>query len=427
MGQAVLSGFQVAHRHRQGSGRQARRGGAHEEGRRQGRRRRLPTLRRRARCRSRAAVASSTRCRPAADGGPLLVLRPRHVLRHRRHLLQALDAAQRDRPPAVRAATAIASTASTIRPSASSPIANALTLVRALPAGARVHLVTHSRGGLVAEVLARACGGERRSATTCSRCSPARTTPSTAATCARWSRKRRPRGSAASASSASRCPARGTLLASKRLDAYLSILTWCLELASIPVVPEVRRLPARGGAPARRARRAAGARGDDARQPRRRLAERRRATPIPGELRVIAGDMEGDSIGSWVEDAALGRLLLDRQRPRRADALDVRRRAARQDGERQRRALPARPGRQGLALQLLQQRPHGAGDHERAARRRAGRLRGDRPALVGRRGRERHARRARGRALARCRPPARRRAPPTGRRCSSSPASSAPT
>ena len=40
-----------------------------------------------------------------------------------------------------------------------SPIANALTLVRALPAGARVHLVSHSRGGLVAEVLARACGG----------------------------------------------------------------------------------------------------------------------------------------------------------------------------------------------------------------------------------------------------------------------------
>ena len=44
------------------------------------------------------------------------------------------------------------------------------------------------------------------------------------------------------------------------------------------------------------------------------------------------------------QDAALRRLLLDRQRPRRADALDVRRRAARQDGERQRRALPARPG-----------------------------------------------------------------------------------
>jgi pimeloyl-ACP methyl ester carboxylesterase len=39
-----------------------------------------------------------------------------------------------------------------------SPIANALTLVQALPDGARLHLATHSRGGLVAEVLARVCG-----------------------------------------------------------------------------------------------------------------------------------------------------------------------------------------------------------------------------------------------------------------------------
>src|SRR5215813_1764663 len=34
-----------------------------------------------------------------------------------------------------------------------SPIANALTLAKALPAGARLHLLTHSRGGLVAEAL----------------------------------------------------------------------------------------------------------------------------------------------------------------------------------------------------------------------------------------------------------------------------------
>ena len=112
------------------------------------------------------------------------------------------------------------------------------------------------------------------------------------------------------------------------------------------------------------------------------------------------------------EDAAVGRVLLDRQRPRRADALDVRRCAAREDAERQRRALPARQGRQGLALQLLHQRPHRAGDRERAARRRARRLRRDRPALVGRRGRERHARRARRRALAR----RRRRRHDAGRR-----------
>ena len=35
------------------------------------------------------------------------------------------------------------------------------------------------------------------------------------------------------------CPARGTLLASKRLDAYVSVLKWALELAQIPVAPEL--------------------------------------------------------------------------------------------------------------------------------------------------------------------------------------------
>ncbi|MFL6574632.1 MAG: esterase/lipase family protein, partial [Burkholderiales bacterium] len=38
-----------------------------------------------------------------------------------------------------------------------SPIENALTLAGALPKASPIHLVTHSRGGLVAEVLARAC------------------------------------------------------------------------------------------------------------------------------------------------------------------------------------------------------------------------------------------------------------------------------
>jgi pimeloyl-ACP methyl ester carboxylesterase len=45
-----------------------------------------------------------------------------------------------------------------------SPIANALTLVRTLPHGARLHLATHSRGGLVAEVLARLAGQRSLSA-----------------------------------------------------------------------------------------------------------------------------------------------------------------------------------------------------------------------------------------------------------------------
>src|SRR5262245_49077586 len=42
-----------------------------------------------------------------------------------------------------------------------SPIANAVTLAEAAPKGARLHLLTHSRGGLVAEVLARVCANTR--------------------------------------------------------------------------------------------------------------------------------------------------------------------------------------------------------------------------------------------------------------------------
>ncbi|NTW13094.1 MAG: hypothetical protein HGA30_07265, partial [Anaerolineales bacterium] len=36
-----------------------------------------------------------------------------------------------------------------------SPVENALDLVKRLPAGAKLHLITHSRGGLVGELLCR--------------------------------------------------------------------------------------------------------------------------------------------------------------------------------------------------------------------------------------------------------------------------------
>ncbi|HEV7578456.1 MAG TPA: CHAT domain-containing protein [Caldimonas sp.] len=180
-----------------------------------------------------------------------------------------------------------------------SPIANALTLVRALPAGARVHLVTHSRGGLVAEVLARACGGgaigndvlalfagdgyaEHRSDLR----ALVKEAQAKGIRCERVVRVA--------------CPARGTLLASKRLDAYLSILNWCLELASIPVVPEVvdflHEVARRRAEPAELP-------GLEAMTPESPVVTwlNGAVDTIPGELRVIAGDMEGDSIGSWVK------------------------------------------------------------------------------------------------------------------------------
>ena len=180
-----------------------------------------------------------------------------------------------------------------------SPIANALMLVRALPAGARLHLLTHSRGGLVAEILARACGGG---------------TPTSEQMAlfadARYAQHRSDLRALVREAQAKRlriervvrvaCPSRGTLLASKRLDAYLSILSWCLQLASIPVAPQLvdflhevaRRRADPGELP-----------GLEAMMPTSPVVAWLNSAidPIPGDLRVVAGDMAGDSIGSWVK------------------------------------------------------------------------------------------------------------------------------
>ncbi len=180
-----------------------------------------------------------------------------------------------------------------------SPIGNALNFVRSLPAGARVHLVTHSRGGLVAEVLARACGGGPL-------------TNDVLALFAGDAYAQHRSDLRALVTEAQRkgirierivrvaCPARGTLLASKRLDAYLSILNWCLELASIPVVPEVvdflHEVARRRADPAEMP-------GLEAMTPESPVVAWLNGSPdtIPGDLRVIAGDLDGDSIGSWVK------------------------------------------------------------------------------------------------------------------------------
>ncbi|MDQ6629362.1 MAG: alpha/beta hydrolase, partial [Pseudomonadota bacterium] len=180
-----------------------------------------------------------------------------------------------------------------------SPIGNALALVRAMPAGARLHLLTHSRGGLVAELLARACSGDDIDAGALAAFSGAdyaqhrsdlRALVDTAkAKALRLERVVRVA-----------CPARGTLLASKRLDAYLSILSWSLELASIPVAPE---LVAFLHEVARRRADPAELPGLEAMTPGSPVLGWLDAAPEPiaGELRVIAGDLQGDSIASWVK------------------------------------------------------------------------------------------------------------------------------
>jgi pimeloyl-ACP methyl ester carboxylesterase len=179
-----------------------------------------------------------------------------------------------------------------------SPISNALTLASALPRNARVHLLTHSRGGLVAEVLARACASE----------DPAADLGFFAAKGYEQHRKDMKALQEVVARNGVRiekvvrvaCPARGTLLASKRLDAYLSVFKWSLELAGLAVVPALVDFLA---AVATRREDPAKIPGLSAQTPDNPLFKwlYAAADPIPGELRVVAGDIEGDSVLSWLK------------------------------------------------------------------------------------------------------------------------------
>ena len=180
-----------------------------------------------------------------------------------------------------------------------SPLENALTLVEALLPGTRLHLVTHSRGGLVAEVLARVCGsptigdaerkhfGDRKYARQL-------------AALERLTKLVADRKITVERVARIACPVRGTLLASKRLDAYVSVLKWGLELAGIPVLPAL--VDFLGLVAQRRA--------DPALMPG--LAAQIPDSPlvqwlndsgvdIAGDLRVIAGDLAGDSVTSWLK------------------------------------------------------------------------------------------------------------------------------
>ncbi len=180
-----------------------------------------------------------------------------------------------------------------------SPITNALTLVQALPKGARLHLVTHSRGGLVAEVLARVCG------------SPPLTAEELGLFAGEeYASQRNELKQLADLVRANdvhvdrivrvACPARGTLLASKRLDAYVSVLKWSLQLAGIPVAPVLVDFL---GEVARRRADPALLPGLAAQIPDSPLVRWLHAADeaLPGQLRVVAGDMEGDSLTSWLK------------------------------------------------------------------------------------------------------------------------------
>lgn len=177
-----------------------------------------------------------------------------------------------------------------------SPIANAITLAEAMPPDARLHLLTHSRGGLVAEVLATVCANPQVDLQ-----------PFSGEAYAAQREELRRLASIVRDKSLRvdrvvrvACPARGTLLASKRLDAYLSVLKWALELGGVPVLPMLVDFV---NAVAQRRTDPELIPGLAAQIPDSPLVQwlHKSKRPIAGELRVVAGDVEGDSVGSWVK------------------------------------------------------------------------------------------------------------------------------
>jgi hypothetical protein len=200
-----------------------------------------------------------------------------------------------------------------------SPIENAYTLALACPPGARLHLVTHSRGGLVAEVLARAAGLQQLDAAAAELFVvselPGEVIEGLDAAARRklqreLDEQKRVLGLliahlhqhhiAVDRIVRAACPARGTLLASGRFDAYISVFKWALDLAQIPVLPEL--VDFIGGVAQRRAD-PTQLPGVAAMIPDSPLVRWLHAAdaPVPGQLRVIAGDLEGDSVGSWLK------------------------------------------------------------------------------------------------------------------------------
>jgi CHAT domain-containing protein len=182
------------------------------------------------------------------------------------------------------------------------PISNALELLRRLPAQARVHLVTHSRGGLVAEALARAMRSDGQEPYDATDFALLRGPAYAKHVQAAKDFNQRVKTHAPRIERIVRvaAPARGTVLASGRLDAYLSVLEWGLTTAGIPVLPELVDFI---GAVARERQDPTRLPGVEAMIPGRPVMQvlTRPDLRLDGELRIVAGDVQGDSVLSWLK------------------------------------------------------------------------------------------------------------------------------
>lgn len=194
------------------------------------------------------------------------------------------------------------------------PIDNAIAVAERLPPKARLHLVSHSRGGMVGELLCRAgMEGGRDPFDDADLSFFAERNPDKArGDLERLNALLKEKQFQIERFARVACPARGTTLASERLDIYLSVLFNLLGAYGF-----VTKLS--GGiftsifselimAVAKERSDPSVLPGIEAMIPSSPLVAllNRARTPVAGELRVIAGDIEGDNVMS-----AIGTLLTD--------------------------------------------------------------------------------------------------------------------
>jgi len=191
-----------------------------------------------------------------------------------------------------------------------SPITNALDLANALPAGARLHLVSHSRGGMVGELLCRASRINDRG-------EPQPSFDDTDFDLFSAPDQEKSRNDLRQLADVLKkkelyverflrvaCPARGTTLASCRLDRYLSLLK--MGLSSLIQLDWVKDVTWFVAAVAKERTDPTVMPGLEAMMPDSGTVKllNRPGMTVDSDLRVIAGDYDGDGILGTVADWA---------------------------------------------------------------------------------------------------------------------------
>jgi tetratricopeptide (TPR) repeat protein len=180
-----------------------------------------------------------------------------------------------------------------------SPVANALVLARLLPDDAVVHMLTHSRGGLIAEILVRA-STKRFDEENLAKFFSDADTNGDAALLRQLREVLFTKHISIERVVRIACPARGTHLASRRLDAYVSVIEWLMRYAGLTVTPFLvsflREVALQGLKPEVLP-------GIAAMVPDSALVRWLNSPMerVASSLAVIAGDSGGDSVKTWIK------------------------------------------------------------------------------------------------------------------------------